>query len=303
MSLPSRCPLCGSHKASQKVVTPHVYGRTNGESAFFSCDNCKVIYQHPPLTKSEEKKFYKEEFEAFMDERSGINSGWQAPEKHLSANKSAFKRRNKYLKKYLPKVKKVMEFGCSSGFMLYPLQRRGIECFGIEPSGLFNEFVNSKGIKVFSSLDECKKKANEKFDLIMHFFVFEHVSNPIEFLESQIKLLNKGGTIFFEVPNSNDPLFSLYDILEFERFYWSKAHPWYFNESSLEYVLNKLKVKYKIIREQRYDLSNHLVWARDGKPGGSGKYSEFFGKKMEEDYKKNLIKSGYCDTLFVEIKV
>ena len=26
-----------------------------------------------------------------MDERSGINSGWQAPEKHLSANKSAFK--------------------------------------------------------------------------------------------------------------------------------------------------------------------------------------------------------------------
>ena len=68
-------------------------------------------------------------------------------------------------------------------------------------------------------------------------------------------------------------------------------------------MLNKLKVKYKIIREQRYDLSNHLVWARDGKPGGSGKYSEFFGKKMEEDYKKNLIKSGYCDTLFVEIRV
>ena len=76
MSLPSRCPLCGSHKASQKVVTPHVYEELMVK-VFFSCDNCKVIYQHPPLTKSEEK-FYKEEFEAFMDERSGINSGWQA---------------------------------------------------------------------------------------------------------------------------------------------------------------------------------------------------------------------------------
>lgn len=301
MALPSKCPLCGAKRTSQNVISSHVFGRISKDNAFFQCSNCEVIYQYPPLTKVEEIKFYKEEFEGFMNSRSKEETNWLSPKDHVNNNKKNFLRRKKFLDKALTKSTKILEYGCSSGFMLYPLKKRGLECFGIEPSGLFRDFVNKNGINTYENLLELKKDISFKFDLIIHFFVLEHISDPINFLKDQIKLLSKKGKIIFEIPNSNDPLYKVYDLPEFERFYWSKAHPWYFNENSIEFILKKLKVKYKIYRHQRYDLSNHIFWAKEGKPGGTGKYTDLLGKNLEESYKKNLIKSGFCDTLFVEI--
>jgi SAM-dependent methyltransferase len=186
--------------------------------------------------------------------------------------------------------------------MLWPLKQLGHQCFGVEPSGLFGEFVNSQGIKVYDSLDDLKDgESDRRFDLIFHFFVLEHISEPITFLESQLALLKPGGMIIFEIPNASDPLYSVYDIPDFERFYWSVAHPWYFSEDSLNYLLRKLGCSYKILRDQRYDLSNHMIWARDGKPGGMNFFTEELGTEIESNYKQSLIKSGKCDTLIAVI--
>ena len=54
---------------------------------------------------------------------------------------------------------------------------------------------------------------------------------------------------------------------------------------------------FDILLDQRYDLSNHMIWARDGVPGGLGKLTHLLGNKLEENYKKNLIRIGKCDTL------
>jgi len=131
----------------------------------------------------------------------------------------------------------------------------------------------------------------------MHFFVLEHIVDPLAFLQHQIKLLKPGGKIIFEIPNAADVLYSVYEIPAFERFYWSIAHPWYFSEKSLTYLLNKLDMKFDILLDQRYDLSNHIKWARDGKPGGMGMYTNALGEEIEILYKRNLIKTKNCDTL------
>lgn len=136
----------------------------------------------------------------------------------------------------------------------------------------------------------------------MHFFVLEHISDPIKFLKDLISLLNKNGKIIFEIPNVADPLHSLYNIPAFEKFYWSIAHHWYFSYKSLEFVLKKIELDYKIHLDQRYDISNHLIWHKYKKPGGMGKYSQYFGKKFDSEYKKILIKYGFCDTLIGIIK-
>lgn len=299
MAVPLTCPLCKSDNEFQSVVTKHVYGSpTSKESGFFSCKKCGVIYQYPGLTKEEESKFYANEFETFMSSRSGLSGGWESVEKHIAANKSNKERRMKYLLPHLKNNSKIIEFGCSSGFMLYPLLEKGHTCLGIEPSGVFRDNLINRGIKVYESFDELlNNNIENKFDLIIHFFVLEHISDPFDFLSKQINLLNEGGKIIFEIPNSADALFSIYDIPAFERFYWSVAHPWYFNEKSLNYLLSKLNLNYEIIRDQRYDLSNHLIWARDGKPGGMGRFTDKLGKEIEEIYKNELIKTGYCDTL------
>ena len=299
MAIPENCPLCKASAAKQAVVTSHVYGSDeNFSRAFFHCESCDVRYQFPRLTPDEEARFYTAEFESFMASRTGSAGGWQKAEEHIVANELTRQRRMKYIERHLKEGASILEVGCSSGFMLLPFSESGYSCAGVEPSGVFSEFVKSKGLKIYDSLDNLiKSRPNELFDLILHFFVLEHIAEPVEFLKIQLSLLKPGGKIIFEIPNANDPLYSVYDIPTFERFYWSVAHPWYFNEVSTQYLLKKLGLPYELIREQRYDFSNHMVWARDGKPGGMGRFTQTLGEEFEESYKQALIKTGHCDTL------
>jgi len=304
MALPNNCPLCKSESGKQSVVTSHVYGaKKDRNCAFFHCEVCDIRYQYPGLSKFEESQFYAAEFESFMASRSGNSGGWFAAEDHISANEPTRLRRLKYLDPYLNKPGRVLELGCSSGFMLLPLSKAGWDCIGVEPSGVFGSFVSSRGLKVYESIDDLEMTETKlSFDLIMHFFVLEHIADPVTFLMRQLAMLKSGGKLIFEIPNAADPLYTVYDIPEFERFYWSIAHPWYFSERSLHYLLDKICQPYQVVRDQRYDLSNHIIWARDGKPGGMGYFNEILGDEFEGAYKKALITSGKCDTLVAIIE-
>ncbi len=282
----------------QSVVTPHVYGGDGRGHAFFHCQNCDVRYQHPGLTSEEEAHFYTAEFEGFMAGRAGDKGGWGEAEDHIRANAPTRARRMKYLEPRVAKGASILEVGCSSGFMLFPFAEAGHDCVGIEPSGVFREYLKDRGLSVYKGLDQLEQlDPQREFDVIMHFFVLEHIAQPLAFLESQISMLKPGGKIIFELPNAADPLYSVYDIPAFERFYWSLAHHWYFNEPSLRYLLGQIGRPYEILRDQRYDLSNHIVWARDGRPGGMGRFTDFLSTELEESYKEMLIRTGKCDTL------
>jgi SAM-dependent methyltransferase len=282
----------------QNVVTPHVYGGKQGQ-AFFRCSACDVVHLYPRLTPEEESRFYAAEFSSFMSSRSGSIGGWEQPERHILANQATQARRMKYLHPYVFRPGKILEIGCSSGFMLYPLVEIGHSCVGIEPSGVFADYVRSRNIECFDNLDNLvqSNSYHSSFDLIMHFFVLEHISYPEDFLRKQLQLLKPGGTVVFEIPNVADPLVTIYDLPEFERFYWSVAHPWYFSETSIEFLLKSLSCDFEIKREQRYDLSNHMIWARDRKPGGMGRFTSIWGETVENLYKQSLIDTGLCDTL------
>jgi SAM-dependent methyltransferase len=298
MSLPANCPLCRFGADVQRVVTSHVYGANGAERAFYHCANCDVRYMHPGFTPEEEARFYSAEFEGFMAGRAGAAGGWTKVDDHMRANEPNRLRRMGYLQPYLERPARVLEVGCSSGFMLFPLIEAGHKCVGVEPSGAFGEFLRTRGLPMYASLDQLPPAGSQdRYDIVMHFFVLEHIAKVRSFLEQQLTLLKPGGKIIFEIPNAADPLHSVYDIPAFERFYWSIAHPWYFSEASLRHLLEQVGRPYEILRDQRYDLSNHIVWARDGRPGGMGRFTEILGREIEESYKQGLIRSGRCDTL------
>ena len=300
MSLPNICPLCKSKQKFQNVLTTHVYGEQIKQKAFFECSKCQIIYLYPQYSELEQKKIYETEFDEFMNNRCGTDISWKTPQLNLETNLETRKRRMKYLNKYISKSKmQILEVGASSGFMISYLNKNNNKCIAIEPSKINNDYLNhSLKIETFyNDTDMFKKYKRIDFDLIMHFFVLEHIANPFKFVKEQIKMLKKGGKLIFEIPNSDDPLFRIYDLKSFERFYWSKVHNFYFNYKSLVFFLKKFNKKYEIILDQRYDLSNHINWSINGQPGGTGKFTNKLGKKLEETYKKNLINTGYCDTL------
>ncbi len=120
MSVPTQCALCSTSQEKQDVVTSHVYGGKKGQ-AFYRCSACDVCYLFPGLSPEEERKFYAAEFSGFMTSRAGSSAGWEQPEKHVKSNEWMRARRMKYVRPRLPNAGQILEIGCASGFMLYPL--------------------------------------------------------------------------------------------------------------------------------------------------------------------------------------
>lgn len=303
MSLPTICPLCGSDHTTQSVVTGHVYGTSQGQ-AIFQCDACDIRYLFPGLSAEEEARLYAAEFEKFMADRSAEQAGWEKPESHIAANEGEAKRRMQFLSQHLPPSGRVLEIGCSSGFMLYDLSDKGYDCVGVEPSGVFSNYVSSRGLPCFESLEALRESSDQAkgFDVILHYYVMEHISNPKAFLSEQLDLLNPGGILVFEVPCATDALSGIYDIPAYEKFIWVVSHQWYFSRPSMSHLLNDLDVDFQIFMDQRYDLSNHMTWALDGRPGGMGRFTEVLGPEIEAQYKHALIEAGHGDTLTVLIR-
>ena len=233
-----------------------------------------------------------------MDKRVGKKI-WKDPNLNSKNNIETKNRRLKYLKNYINNnYQNILEFGAASGFMIEYFKKKKYECYAVEPSIINLNHLSKINIRAYDTLNNLKKNnKNIKFDLITHYFVLEHVVDPYKFLLDQIKLLKKGGKIIFEIPCYNDALYTIFNLSKFENFYWSKVHNFYFNKKSLNYLLNKFNLKYHIFYDQRYDLSNHLYWCINGKPGGSKYFTEKLGSRLENLYKKSLIKQGFADTL------
>ncbi|MGE5373184.1 MAG: class I SAM-dependent methyltransferase [Solirubrobacterales bacterium] len=302
MQKPGQCRLCGARLDAPEVIAEYVFGGQAGQ-CFYSCPVCHVAFLYPPMTVEEENQFYAKEFEKFMESRSGGDLDWSGPQAHIQTNRQQYERRHRLFCHLLAPGKRVLEVGCSSGFMLLPLQGLGMEVCGVEPSGGFTSFLQEKRIPVYESVEALKKSdIRPEFDLVMHYFVLEHIRRPVEFLSELMELVKPGGHMVFEIPNRNDPLVSIYNIPAFHRFYWSIAHNYYFNHPSVGWVLDQLKVSYEILNDQRYDLSNHMTWAIQGKPGGQGRFSGMFTPELEQAYRQSMIQTGHCDTLFVIIK-
>lgn len=292
------CRICKADDEFQKIRAEHVFGGTK-QHKFWECSKCGAIYLTPTLTKTEEKHFYNMEFEKFMSTRVGDHRDWSNAEKHVQTNQDQVIRRWKFIEEHISENMEVLEIGCSSGFMLDKFKNEKCNVCGVEPSGEFLEFIHNKGYEAYETLEEINK--NKKFDLITHFFVFEHISNPFDFIEQQLNLLKDGGIIIAEIPSATDPLTSLYDIEAFENFYWSIAHHYYYTPKSLKYILDKMNLKYELIPEQRYDLSNHITWMTDGKPGGQNRFNNVFSVELIEKYKQDLKDKWLCDTIFLKI--
>lgn len=294
------CRFCGADPSRQAIKGDYVYGGTPDQK-FWRCDACDMIYLSPAMSEADEAAFYNREFEKFMATRAGQDMDWTGPEKHVASNQREVRRRLPFLLPRLAAGGSVLEVGCSSGFMLMALREKGMAVCGIDPSGGFIDFVRSNGIACVHSREELAGERPGKWDAIIHYYVFEHVREPVAFIKQYMDMLAPGGTMIFEVPSATEPLIELYKVEAFDRFYWSVAHHWYFTPASLSRVLERAGFRFELFPEQRYDVSNHMVWMQDGKPGGYGKYAALFGPDLDELYKQRLKDAWHCDTIIAAV--
>lgn len=298
----SFCPLCHADASYLEVESDVVYGGKAGDK-YYHCKKCDFYYLDPKPTEQELNLFYKLHFEDFMDKRSGSDSNWSNEQEHNKISNREVARRMAHIEPHiLDTGMEILEVGASSGFMLDYIKSKhqSASLCAVEPSDKFREFLEQKGYLSYDSLSRLSATAKQ-FDLVMHFFVAAHVYDFKKFINECLSVLKDGGVMIFETPSATDALYSLYNIPAYKNFYWQVAHIVSFTNKSMQYYLDSLGLKYEILPEQRYDLSNHMVWMQEGKPGGRCRYSNIFNDKLDEEYKNSLKDSWLCDSMFVKI--
>jgi len=294
------CPICQSTAEMQLIESDYVYGGKANQS-IIHCVNCDLYYLSPQPTQNELNLFYENSFECFMSKRSGSDANWDDSEQHVEISVREYNRRKKFLDKYLHPECKVLDVGASTGFMLSNLAKdnKDIQITAVEPSLEFSKYLTSKNVETYRYLNDIDN--DTKFNLVLHFFVMAHVADVKKFMQECYEKVDRGGVMVFETPSASDPLYNLYDIEEYKKFYWQVAHVYSFTRKSMEYFLQSMGWRFEITPHQRYDLSNHMWWMQTGKPGGRDKYSQIFSKELDQKYKEDLEQSEYFDSLIVTI--
>ncbi len=100
----------------------------------------------------------------------------------------------------LNKDNSVLEIGYGTGKLLKKLKNEDIRrIVGIEPGK--HEHIEGLDDVLLINDFYPSNKITEKFDLIIHILVLEHIINPIEFIIGNKNQLSKNGRLIFFIPN------------------------------------------------------------------------------------------------------
>ena len=264
-------------------------------AAEYQCSECGIVFLHPIMTLEEERKFYGAQFAKYMAARG--QAGGADPASSFEKWKPEGERRRRLLEPWLEQGMRVLEFGSATGFLLDALRPHvGNDLTGIEPGDAFREY-SSAHVGIDAHADRSVVDGRE-FDLILSYYVVEHMRNPVGELAGYLELLAPGGICAIEVPNVDDALVKYWRVNAFDRFYWQKAHYFNYSHETLTMVLRMAGFEEVTpVPVQRYDISNHVHWLWKGEPGGAGAYADLLDERVNAEYVRALRERWLCDTV------
>ncbi len=277
------CPLCQAD-GDFPVVTGDL--RYPYDGAIYRCTSCGLVYLWPPMSPDEERRFYEEEYGTIFAAEKG-----STPADLYAKQLPSARQYLDWCRDRLRPTDSCLEIGCASGYFLDTLKPHVANVAGCESHHLLRQHCEALGHTAWENLEQVEGR----FDKIFLWFVFEHIGQPLPFLERLLEVLAPGGEIILIVPNIDDPLFSLYDIPAFRRFYFTPAHHYYYSPETLTAMVRQAGLACECRMVQRYDLSNHMHWMQAGKPGGQGKYDHVFSVELRQAYEASLLASGRAD--------
>lgn len=191
--------------------------------------------------------------------------------------------------------KKWMDVGSGAGGVLDLLGPSAARTVSVEPQKLAADGLKAEHYEVYSDISDVP---HNDFDVITLFHVFEHLKDPLDVLQVAYEKLAVGGKIVIEVPHANDFLFSFLDVEEFKQFTFWSEHLVLHNRGSLKTFLDKTNFRNVVINGfQRYNLSNHLHWLKEKKPGGHIRWSMLSSDQLDAAYASMLDNIDMTDTL------
>ena len=180
------CPACNSNKIADKWLDR----RISSDTKIFWCANCGFGWQYPmPMPK---------EIHDYYDNYTVYNIHG-ANEKEESCQKRVCR-----IDKLQCMHGRLLDIGSGIGIFLKIAKKDGWDVTGIEPQKSAALYCrNQLGIDVHLGTIRDVKLEPESFDVVTLWDVWEHVYDPLFFLDQCIKLIRPGGLFVMSVPNAS----------------------------------------------------------------------------------------------------
>lgn len=184
------CPLCGTHNWREYTWAPSHYGPERFRVT--KCRDCGMIATNPQSTG----------YANTIEQRGVLN-------RHFAeANLARLRRVGRLMLTLLEPLttgRRVLDFGCGEGSLVYEARRSGWDALGCDLNRGLVEAANQHwGFNALSagSLDEFIASNTALFDAIVSSQVFEHLQQPVAVGLRLVSLLKPGGVLLIDVPNA-----------------------------------------------------------------------------------------------------
>jgi 2-polyprenyl-3-methyl-5-hydroxy-6-metoxy-1,4-benzoquinol methylase len=182
-----RCNLCQGDSTRLFLATP--------VDILVRCRRCRLVYVNP--RPAAEETDYEEAF--FLQEYKDVYGvDYIADRDNISRIARA---RLEIIERHKPGGK-LLDVGCAAGFLLDEGRRRGWETRGVEISHFASDYARQElNLDVFTGPLEAVKFPDQEFDVVVLYFVLEHLRDPLALLQEISRILKPDGLLSVAVPN------------------------------------------------------------------------------------------------------
>ncbi len=201
----SQCPLC----QNENSILIAEKGRNGIPLETVVCENCGLIRSYKRLDEESSRLFYFEYYRKIYEYESFTDLDADLLEKRYE------ERAKLKIPKYVTKDKVILDMGCGGGWSLMPFYKRGYRHYGFDFDKDFVEYGKRKGLNLYLGGVEEAVKMGVKCDYLLIDQVFEHITDPINFLISLKPLLKDKAIANIYVPSLDLLLWGYadYDLL------------------------------------------------------------------------------------------
>ena len=206
------------------------WGNKNGFELYKS-KNCGLIFVWPK--PNDTTHIYSRDY--FSGATKGF--GYTNYDQDKEPMRKVFLRYLKEIEKYLPNKGRLLDVGAASGYFMNLASTAGWQTSGVEVSEYAVALAKEKGLSLTRGTLENMSPAVGQFQVITLWDVLEHVPNPEEDIKKINKLLEIGGVVAINTPDSS----SMGATLLGPRWHLtlSPEHLFLFNKKSLKIILER----------------------------------------------------------------
>lgn len=188
------CPLCRS-ASGKPFETLQSFGFP---ITYYICGDCGFIFQDSAHAKAADPVFYEETYRKVYQSSEMPTAKDLRQQKLRADHLVSFLRANR-----ADHPRSALDLGASSGLLLETFRDTlKTEVTGIEPGNAYRAMAESKGIRMFESLEGLSEAKTERFSLVSVIHVLEHLADPVQTLQQiRTDLLRPEGWVLIEAPN------------------------------------------------------------------------------------------------------